>query len=172
MDLIADDCGNIRFLFHVQYNIFHMKPKVGSSMLTAYPRDSELDIPELRVADSGQLVDAVRDGLPADRFDALRDAMKISTAELARAVGISESTLSRRRSSGSFNKNESERILRVARVFADAIRVMEGVENARTWMKESARALGGESPIRFVDTEPGVREVERLLGRIEHGVYG
>jgi len=47
---------------------------------------------------------------------------------------------------------------------------MEGEENARQWLTRSARALGGEPPLHFADTEPGAREVERLLGRIGHGV--
>ena len=32
------------------------------------------------------------------------------------------------------------------------------------------RALGGATPLGFARTEPGVREVEDLLGRIEYGI--
>jgi uncharacterized protein (DUF2384 family) len=48
---------------------------------------------------------------------------------------------------------------------------MEGVEDARTWLTSPVRALGGETPLRYASVEPGVREVERLLIRLEHGVY-
>jgi uncharacterized protein (DUF2384 family) len=32
-------------------------------------------------------------------------------------------------------------------------------------------ALGWRTPIDFAQTEPGAREVENLIGRIEHGVF-
>ena len=118
-----------------------------------------------------EAVRLVREGLPAGRFEALRAFLDISTAELSEVVGITSSTLSRRRKRGFFDKDESERLLRLARISLRAIDVMEGAENARQWLTKSARALGGEAPLHFADTEPGAREVERLLGRIEHGVF-
>jgi uncharacterized protein (DUF2384 family) len=33
------------------------------------------------------------------------------------------------------------------------------------------RALGGRSPLDFAQTEPGAREVENVIGRLEHGVF-
>ncbi len=39
------------------------------------------------------------------------------------------------------------------------------------WLKRPNRALGGIAPIAALDTELGAREVENLIGRLEHGVY-
>ncbi len=117
------------------------------------------------------LVATVREGLPIDRFDVLKSLLGVSSEELTEVVGISASTLSRRREQGSFKKDESERILRVARLALRAVEVFEGTANARKWLTDPARALGGESPLRFADTEPGAQEVERMLLRLEHGVY-
>jgi len=129
------------------------------------------EFPELAAESSAEAARLVREGLPAGRFKALRAFLDISTAELSEVVGITSSTLSRRRKRGFFAKDESERLLRLARIALRAVDVMEGAENARQWLTKSARALGGESPLHFADTEPGAREVERLLGRIEHGVF-
>jgi len=117
------------------------------------------------------VVRAIRQGLPTEHFDALQEALDVTTRDLAQIVGITQSTLSRRRQHGPFNADESERIVRIARLFNHAVRAMESKETARKWLKEPARALGGESPLRFADTEPGAREVERLLTRLEHGVF-
>ena len=38
-------------------------------------------------------------------------------------------------------------------------------------MTQPKRALGGLTPLRCCDTEIGAREVESLLGRIEHGFF-
>jgi putative toxin-antitoxin system antitoxin component (TIGR02293 family) len=127
--------------------------------------------PELAAEAPSELVATVRAGLPVERFDALRDLLGLSTRELAAIVGITPSTLSRRRSAGTFKKDESERVLRIAHLVLRAVEVLDGEDNARTWLTEPVRALGGETPLRFADTEPGAREVERLLGRLEHGVF-
>lgn len=127
--------------------------------------------PELAADEPAEIVAAVRDGLPTERFEALRELLDVPSGTLAEVVGITPSTLSRRRKRGTFNKEESERLLRVARLALRAIDVLDGLENARRWLTEPARALGGEVPLKFADTEPGAREVERLLTRLDHGVY-
>jgi putative toxin-antitoxin system antitoxin component (TIGR02293 family) len=127
--------------------------------------------PELAVDEPAEIVATVRDGLPTERFEALRELLDVPSGTLAEVVGITPSTLSRRRKRGTFNKEESERLLRVARLALRAIDVLDGLENARKWLTEPARALGGEVPLKFADTEPGAREVERLLTRLDHGVY-
>lgn len=127
--------------------------------------------PEFAADEPAEFIAAVREGIPAERFDALRELLDVPAGDLAEVVGITPSTLSRRRRRGTFNKGESERILRIAHLALRAIDVLDGVENARTWLTNPVRALGGESPLVFADTEPGAREVERLLVRLEHGVY-
>lgn len=130
-----------------------------------------LHFPELEGDSPAATVRVIRQGLPTERFDALQEALDVTTRDLAQIVGITQSTLSRRRQHGTFNSDESERLLRIARLFAHAVQALESEENARTWLKEPVRALGEESPLRFADTEPGAREVERLLTRLEHGVF-
>ncbi len=49
--------------------------------------------------------------------------------------------------------------------------VFESDEAAREWFRSPQPALGGSTPLAFADVEPGAREVERLLGRIEQGVF-
>lgn len=129
------------------------------------------DFPELGAEEPTGLVSAVREGIPAARFDALKELLGVSTEQVTDVVGISPSTLSRRRKRGRFDKDESERILRIARIALRATEVLGGPKSARKWLTEPARALGGEKPLEFADTEPGAREVERLLIRLEHGVY-
>lgn len=135
------------------------------------PTGLSADFPELTSEEPAALAQAVREGIPACRFDALKKLLGVSTEKLTDVVGISASTLSRRRKRGAFSKDESERVLRIARVALRAADVLEGKENARKWLTEPARALGGEKPLEFADTEPGAREVERLLVRLDHGVY-
>lgn len=110
-------------------------------------------------------------GLPVKYYDYLLEQMSIPSGELAAALDISSKTLYNRKHEGKFNFHESERIMRYIRIFRRAVDVLGGEENARRWFTTPLRALGNEKPIEFTKTEIGAREVEDLLGRIDHGVY-
>jgi putative toxin-antitoxin system antitoxin component (TIGR02293 family) len=49
--------------------------------------------------------------------------------------------------------------------------IFEDRELTKKWLKEPNWQLGGTAPIDFIDTEIGAREVENLLGRLEHGIF-
>ena len=67
--------------------------------------------------------------------------------------------------------DESDRLVRFARVFSRAIELYGGnVDSAQAWMMRPNRALGGASPFEMARTEVGAREVEKLVHQIEHGV--
>jgi hypothetical protein len=66
---------------------------------------------------------------------------------------------------------ESDNIVRIARILAKAIDVLEDQAKAVHWLNTPNRALGGEIPINLLDTSSGEHEVEALLDRIEYGVY-
>lgn len=116
-----------------------------------------------------QVRDTVRQGVPREAFERLRGDLGVPTEELAEILGIPTRTLARR--TDRFKPDESERILRVGSVVQKALEVLEEKEAARRWMTQPKRALGGLTPLRCCDTEIGAREVEALLGRIEHGVF-
>jgi len=62
--------------------------------------------------------------------------------------------------------------LRSSRIFARAVDLFEGDHDAASeWMLSPLPALGGATPNDAVKTEIGARDVENLIGRIEHGVY-
>jgi hypothetical protein len=66
---------------------------------------------------------------------------------------------------------QSDVVFRTANALAKAIDVLGDKKKAVHWLENPNRALGGEVPIRLLDTSAGTREVEALLDRIEHGVY-
>lgn len=117
------------------------------------------------------LVERIRVGLPFGEFRALLDLLQISEEELGRLLGISPATLSRRKKSRHLATPESERIVRFARLFGIAMEVLSTEEAAREWLKAKNPGSGGESPLSYADTEFGARQVEDLLGRLDHGVF-
>jgi len=43
--------------------------------------------------------------------------------------------------------------------------------SARAWLKEPAKALGGQTPLAYLGTEVGAAEVHRLIARLGLGIY-
>jgi putative toxin-antitoxin system antitoxin component (TIGR02293 family) len=61
--------------------------------------------------------------------------------------------------------------LTVTAIFNHALVVFGDPAVARAWMHEPLIALGGQTPLQFLGTEEGAREVEAVLGRIEYGDF-
>jgi putative toxin-antitoxin system antitoxin component (TIGR02293 family) len=64
-----------------------------------------------------------------------------------------------------------DRLNRFVRIATRAREVLGEEEKARQWLRTPNRALAGQTPLSRLDTNLGAREVEEILGRIEHGVF-
>ncbi len=118
-----------------------------------------------------QLVEVVQGGLKFDEVQALRLDLGLPLDQLAEKLGIARATLHRRKASGRLAPDESDRVIRFARLFRQAEQVFGGAEEGRQWLAFPQHGLGGAVPLDYARTEVGAREVESLLGRIEYGVY-
>ena len=122
-------------------------------------------------ADSLQLVKSVEGGLPYSAVTSFLGRTKLSAQELSELVAVPARTLQRRRVQGRLAADESDRLLRVSRVFGKAAELFEGdVDASIQWLRTPAKALRGERPIAFARTDAGAREVEALIDRLERGV--
>jgi putative toxin-antitoxin system antitoxin component (TIGR02293 family) len=118
-----------------------------------------------------KLITLFKQGLGTDLFSKVAEAIDISEGQLADRTGIPVSTLTRRKRSGRLSQHESERLYRVIHIYNRAVEVLGSDMAARNWIKNPAKALGWSTPLAYLDTEIGAREVEAILGRIEHGVF-
>ena len=59
---------------------------------------------------------------------------------------------------------------RLAHLFKRAVEVLGSEEEAWRWLTTEQWGLGGAVTIQHAKTEQGAREVETLLGRIDHSV--
>ncbi len=117
------------------------------------------------------LIGLVRAGLPVSELDALQNVLDVPIDKLAPKLGISKATLHRRKAAGHLEPDESDRVVRFARLMGKAVEVFEGEEAARAWMSSPQFGLGGETPLDYATTELGALEVQNLLGRIDYSVY-
>jgi len=118
------------------------------------------------------LAELVREGLPASSVIALAEKLDLGNAALSKKLGIAQRTMTRRLSQHSrLSAAESDRTVRLARVYATAVEMIGNKEKAVEWLRTPNRALGGGRPLDQLDTDLGAREVEDILGRIAYGVY-
>jgi len=96
-------------------------------------------------------VAAVRSGLPYAALEHVREHLEASDDLLARALGISSRTLSRRRETGTLTTDESDRLVLLAEIVVLARQALDGTEPAREWLRTSHSMLGGESPLDHTD---------------------
>jgi len=115
------------------------------------------------------VVRLVRRGLPVDAVQFVLDSGRLTLAELDRIV-LPRKTLANRRKLGILTPEQSDRLVRVARVLAAAEETFGGREKAGAWLRRPTTALAGECPLELLDTDEGARAVETLLGRIAHGI--
>jgi putative toxin-antitoxin system antitoxin component (TIGR02293 family) len=125
----------------------------------------------LREPEAAYLVGRVRDGLPFSEFSALREMLGLTEDRLGQLIGIPKATLHRRKKAKHLDRSESDRLVRYGRLFQRAIAALGGETAARSWLSSPAFAFQDETPLDYADTEIGAREVEALLGRLEHGVF-
>ena len=119
-----------------------------------------------------ELAERVEDGLPVAELVSFGRSAGFTAEELAGLVQIPVRTYARRVAEGArLSMPEGERAVRIMRLYDLARAVFAGPEEARRWLGQPLPALGGRSALDVARTEPGAREVERLLGRIEHGVW-
>jgi putative toxin-antitoxin system antitoxin component (TIGR02293 family) len=118
------------------------------------------------------LIRKVQAGLPFKSLETLSHKSGIPETELAAILGIPHRTFARRKSSGRFAPDESERLLRIARIFEQAVELFEGdIPSAVAWLRSPRNALGSYPPLEYSSTELGAREVENLIGQLQHGIF-
>lgn len=126
----------------------------------------------LRSTSTPKLIEQLEAGLSFQTLETLEANSGLGVTLLATLIGIPDRTLSRRKSVGRLGPEESERLLRISNIFEKAVGLFEGdTKSAVQWLTTPKKALGGQQPIQYSRTEPGAREVESLIGRLEHGVF-
>lgn len=115
------------------------------------------------------MVRLVRRGLPIGAVQHILDTGRLTLAELDQIV-LPRKTLANRRKLGTLTPEQSDRLVRVARVLAAAEETFGDRAKAGTWLRRPTSGLAGERPLDLLDTDEGARAVETLLGRIGHGI--
>lgn len=126
----------------------------------------------LKRFDLPSLLRDVAKGLPYSAFERFALNLALPLDDVAAFVGIPRRTLTRRKQSEKFLPDESDRLLRACRVVGHVLELFDGSRDAAVdWLRQPQTALGGATPFDLARSELGAGEVERLIDRLEHGVF-
>ncbi len=144
-----------------------------TKLATRQRRDHSIaQLREIDIKDNAKMSDLVTHGIALASVWELGQRLAISQERLGELLSIPKRTLYRRvQKQELLKQDESERVVRLFRLYFRAMEVFEGGDSALRWLSSHPKALGGRTPLEFAVTEPGARLVEDLLGRIEEGVF-
>ena len=117
------------------------------------------------------LIEMIEKGLPYSAFDRLKKSTGLSSEQLIDLLQIPKRTLVRRKAAGRLSAEESDRLVRLARVYARTLDFFDGDAEAATgWLTHTQRAFRQVTPLEMTRTEVGAQEVETLIYQLAHGV--
>ena len=118
------------------------------------------------------ILKAIEKGFSWKTFERFLKNIDLPAEQIADIIGIPRRTLARRKNEGRLKPDESDRLLRLARVFGSALDLFNGNRDAAVlFLTDVNIALGGVAPIELARTQIGADEVENLVGRIQYGLF-
>ena len=126
-----------------------------------------LGVPHLR--SDQDLVKLVEDGLATGVLDGLRRS-GLTDDEIYLLIVPRRTLTHRRTRRESLSRDESDRVVRLARIAALGEQVFGDSGRAWHWLRAAKRQFKNRSPLQLTATEAGARLVEELLYRIDEGM--
>ena len=154
----------LRHLTEAHISAAAIAKKLGGRKVLLRDVRSELD-----------LAAAVRAGLPSESLDRVLDDVRSWAGSQAMVFEIVGRPRTLERKTGGKKRllkpAESDRLARLTRLIVRAEEAIGNLDKAHRWLLKGNRALDGHVPLQLLDSDAGTLAVERVLGRIEHGVF-
>jgi putative toxin-antitoxin system antitoxin component (TIGR02293 family) len=114
------------------------------------------------------LLRSIEGGLAYRAFEQFVHHTGLTEERAAELADISRRILATRRDEGRFSRDESDRLVRAARVVGGAIQLFDGDRaTAMAWLISGQPTLGGSVPLELGRTDLGARDVERALAELK-----
>ena len=122
-----------------------------------------------RLRSEQDLVRLVEAGLATATLEGLRRS-GLTDEELYELIVPRRTLTHRRARRETLSQEESDRVVRLARIAALSVQVFGERERAWRWLRARQRQFRDRSPLQLLSTETGARLVEEQLYRIDEGM--
>jgi putative toxin-antitoxin system antitoxin component (TIGR02293 family) len=117
------------------------------------------------------LAAAIHEGLAYEALAHVLASEDLGPAEAYALVGSRRTLMRKKTARSNLSPTESDRLARAVRIIARAEEALGERDKAHRWLRKPNRALEGRRPLDLLESDAGARMVERILGRIEHGIH-
>jgi len=114
---------------------------------------------------------AVERGVPLPALEEFAASSGFALKDLLEVVIPARTLKHRRQRQEPLSLDESDRLARVARVYALAVRVFGNPEKARRWLSKPKMRFDEQTPLAMLRTDLGGRQVEEMLIQIDEGMF-
>lgn len=126
------------------------------------------DVLGKEIESDADLARAVVERIPLAALDAMR-ASGFSEGEIERFVLPARTRRHREARKQPLTIEESDRLVRLARIQALAEDVFGNARKANRWLREELGILDGKTPLDLARSEAGARVIEQILAKIDWG---
>lgn len=121
-------------------------------------------------ASTAAKINLIRTGVRARVVDGMVAYLEVPKNVIFTVLHTAESTAHKLiKDDRTLDPAASERVVRVADIARMAEASLGGRDAAVRWLQTPNLALGDVTPLSLLDTEPGAREVRRVLSSIDYG---
>jgi putative toxin-antitoxin system antitoxin component (TIGR02293 family) len=121
----------------------------------------------LEMADFSSFVPFIRSGFSRQCFDEF-----LSGTTIASTITQLSAFNSLAQDAKELSPEASDCLLRIARVYAEALELFGGKEDVAQWMVTESLTLGNQTPLELMDTTVGFELVYHELKRLQYGIAG
>lgn len=126
-----------------------------------------------RLLTEQEIIARSRQGVLRAEADRVAALVGLTDKEVAAALGLSASYLHRLKIDQRISQDASERLLLLENLLLHALDTFEEQsQTALGWLRSPLRELDYQTPLQALDTVTGYTLVDRVLGRIDHGIFG
>lgn len=115
-----------------------------------------------------EVIDRIRTGVSKDDWKQLIQHIGATEKEFEFLLPSSISSMQKK---PVYDRETSERIYELARLFGLGYEVFDSPEDFRNWLFAPSRAFGNRKPFELLDSSFGFELVENEIIRIQHNVY-
>jgi putative toxin-antitoxin system antitoxin component (TIGR02293 family) len=127
-------------------------------------------IPSFRKAGNLVHVNAlVEAGLPAKEVEAIIGYLELKIPDIAKAVAVSTSTVSRWKPDTSIGLSGSNQFFRIDEVIRKGVEVFGSPAAFKGWLFSSNLALGNITPVKLITSHIGIEMIDEALDALHYG---
>jgi putative toxin-antitoxin system antitoxin component (TIGR02293 family) len=115
-------------------------------------------------------INFIKEGISKTQLEEIKKQTGLDYETLAHILSVTKATLHNKKNNEKFNPTISERLFRLADIFAFGYDVFGEKERFNSWLKQPIRSTGWVPPIELLDTIYGMEEVKNIIGRIAWGI--